>query len=96
MEWARLMEDAPTLDQETAQALINYLRCFNQRDHSVTHMRDLYPHSFRLSVVAHGEEYSILLLASLDERSYQRVAEDEMYMSNHDFDETTELVWLNL
>ena len=96
MEWARPTEDASAPDQETSQALINCWRPFNQRDPSITHMRDLYPHSFHLPAVAHGEGYSIPLPVSLDKRSYQRVAEDGMYMRNHDFDETAKLVWLNL
>ena len=96
MEWARPTEDAPALDQETVRALINYWRPFDQRDPSVTHMCDLYPHGFRVAAVAHGKEYSISFPVNLDKRSYQRLAEDGMYMHNHDFYETTELVWLNL
>ena len=96
MEWARPIEDAPTPDQEIARALINYWMPFDQRDPFVVHMRDLYPHSFHVPVVAHGEEYSIPFPVNLDKMSYQRVAEDEMYMRNHNFDETIELVWLNL
>ena len=46
MEWAKPTEDAPALDQETARALINYWRPFNQRDPSVAYMSDLYPHNF--------------------------------------------------
>ena len=80
MEWARPTKDAPAPDQETARVLINYWRPFNQRDPSIAHMRDLNHHSFRLSVVARGEEYSIPFLISLDKRSYQRVVEDGMYM----------------
>ena len=96
MEWARPTEDALTPDQETNQALINYWRPFNQRNPSIAHMRDLYPHSFRLPMVARGEEYFIPFPANLDKRSYQHVVEDKMYMSNHDFDETVELAWPNL
>ena len=96
MEWARPTEDAPAPNQETAQALINYWRPFNQRDPSITHMRDLYPNNCHLPAVAHGEEYSIPLPISLDKRSYHAVTEDGMYMPNHDLDETVELVWLNL
>ena len=96
MEWARLTEDAPALDQETAWECIIYWRPFNKRVPSVAYMHDLYPNSFRLPTVARGEEYSIPFLVSLDKRSYQGLAEDGMYMRNHDFDETAELVWLNL
>ena len=96
MEWAKPMEDALAPNQEIDLALINYWRPFNQRDPSVMHMCDLYPHSFSLPTVARGEEHSIPLPTNLDKRSYQCVAEDEMYMCNHDFDETVELVWLNL
>ena len=95
MEWDKLTEDALTLDQEISRALINYWRPFDQRDPSVTHMHNLDPHNFCVLTAAH-EEYSIPFLVNLGKRSYQRVAEDEMYMRNHDFDETDELVWLNL
>ena len=95
MDWARPTEDAPAPDQEIARAFINYWKPFNQRDPPIVHMSDLYPHSFRLPVVAHGEEYSIPGI-NLDKRSNQRVAEDGMYICNHDFDETTELAWSNL
>ena len=63
---------------------------------SVEQMLDLYPHSFHVPAVAHGEEYSISFPVNLDKRSYQHVAEDGMYMYNHDFDEIVELVLLNL
>ena len=96
VEWARPTEDASAPDQETTRALINYRRPLDRRDPSVLHMRDLYPHNFLVSAMAHGEEYSIPFHVNLDKRSYQRVAEGGMYMRNHDFDETTELVWLNL
>ena len=88
--------DALALDQETARTLINYERPFDQRDPFVTHMHDLYPHSFLVSALARKEEYSIPFPVNLDKRSYQPVIEDEMYMLNHGFDETVELVWLNL
>ena len=96
MEWVRPKKDAPAPDQETARALINYWKHFNPRDPSVTHMRDLYPHSFCLPAAAREEEYSISFPVSLDKSPYQHVAENGMYMRNHDFDDTTELVWLNL
>ena len=96
MEWVRPTEDAPAPDQETARALINYWKHFNQRDPSVAHMHDLYPHSFCLPAAAREEEYSIPFPASLNKRSYEHVAEKGMYMHNHDFNDTTELVWLNL
>ena len=94
-EWAKLMEDALNLDQEISRALINYWRPFDQRDPSVAHMRNLDPHNFCVLTAAH-EEYSIPFPVNLGKRFYQRVAEDGMYMRNHDFDETVELVWLNL
>ena len=96
VEWAKPMEDASALNQETTRALINYGRPFDQRDPSVVHMHDLYPHKFRVPAMTHGEEYSIPFPVNLNKRSYQCVAEDGMYMRSHDFDETTELVWLNL
>ena len=34
-------------------------------------------------------------LLTVDKKSYQRVAEDGMYIHNHDFNETVELVRLD-
>ena len=59
-------------------------------------MRDLYPTSHRIPVVELSEEYFIPFLSYLDNKSYQRVAEDEMHMRNHDFKETAELVCFDL
>ena len=85
-------KDALAPDQEVARVLINYWRPFNQRDSPIVHMYYLCPHSYRLPTVARGEEYSIPIPANLYKGSYQRVAKDEMYICNHDFDETAELV----
>ena len=48
-----------------------------------------------LLAVALSEEYTIPFLGYLDGKSYQRVAEDGMYIRNHDFNETAELVCLD-
>ena len=44
------------------------------------------------SSLSRSEEYSIPFPSYMDKKSYQRVAEDEMSIRNHNFDETTELV----
>ena len=77
--------DALAPDQEAARLLIRKCNPFDKRDSLVVHMRDLYPHIFRFPVVACFEEYSIPFPSYLDKESYQRVAEDEMYIRNHDF-----------
>ena len=58
-------------------------------------MRDLYPTLLRVPVVAHTEECSIPFPGLMDKKSFQWVAEDGMYICNHDFNESVELVWLN-
>ena len=60
------------------------------------HIQDLYPTLLRVPVVASVEEYSIPFPDLIDKKSFQRVAKDGMYILNHDFNETAELVWLNL
>ena len=78
---------------DVARSIIDRWNPFNKRDSSVAHMRKLYPNNLRIPVVALGKEYSIPFPSYMDKKSYQRVAEDEMYIGNHDFDETVELVW---
>ena len=68
---------------------------FDQRDTSVTDMHELYPTNLRIPVVAVSEEHFIPFLDYMDGKSYQRVAEDRIYIHNHDFNETAELAWLN-
>ena len=76
-----------------AQLIINHWNPFNKRDASVVDMRELYPISLRIPVVAFFEEYSIPFPGYLDKKSYQCVVEDGMHIRNHDFNETAELVW---
>ena len=76
-----------------SQSIINHWNPFNKRDSSVIDMRELYPTNLRIPVVALSEEYSIPFPDYLDKKSYQCVAEYGMYIHNHDFNETTELVW---
>ena len=56
-------------------------------------MQDLYPLSLRVLMVARFEEYSIPFPRYLDKGSYRRVAEDGIYILNHDFNEMVKLVW---
>ena len=93
MEWSRLSTNLLTHDQKVAQLLVRKCNTFDKRDSLVTHMRDLYSLSLRILVVARSEEYSILFPNHLDKGSYRSVAEDGIYVCNHDFYETIELVW---
>ena len=81
----------PGLD--SARSIIDRWDPFNKRDTSVTDMRELYRTNRRIPVVALSEEYSIPFPSYMDKKSYQGVAEDGMYIPNHDFNETVELVW---
>ena len=58
----------------------------------VAQMRDLYPTSHRISVVALSKEYFVPFPCYLDKKFYQRVAKDGMHMRNHDFNEMVGLV----
>ena len=90
------MADEPTLDQEVVRLLIWKCNPFDRRDSSVVDMRDLYPHVFCVPMVARFEEYTIPFPNYLDKGFYQRVAEDGMYIRNHDFNETAKMVWFDL
>ena len=92
LEWNHLPAEVPTPDQEAARLLVRKCKPFYKRDSSVSHMRDLYPLSLNDLVVARYEENSIPFPSYLDKGSYRCVAEDGMYILNHNFNETTELV----
>ena len=66
------------------------------RDTSIANMHNLYLTSHRIPVVALSEEYFVPFPSYLDNKSYQRVAENEMHMHNHDFNVTAELVCSDL
>ena len=83
------------LGLDAARLIIDCWNPFNKRDSSIAHMRKLYLNNLRMPVVARVEEYSIPFPSYMDEKSYQRVVEDGMYIRNHDFDKTVELVWIN-
>ena len=95
LKWSRSSTDTSAPDQEVAQLHIRKCNPFDKRDSPIAHMCDLYPHSLCVIVVSCLEEYFISLPNYMDKGSYQHVTEDGMYIRNHDFDETTELVWLN-
>ena len=52
------------------------------------------PTNLQIPVVALFEEYSIPFPGFMDKKSCQCVVEDGMYIRNHDFNETVELVRL--
>ena len=96
MEWDRPSANTPASGPNAALVIIHRWNHFNKRDSSAAHMSKLYPNLLRILVVARGEEYSITFPNYMDKKSYQCVAEDGMFISNHNFEKTTELVWLNL
>ena len=80
MEWGYPSADMPTPGPDVAQSIIDCWNHFNKKDSSVVHMRELYPKNLRIPVVDSAEEYSILFPIYMDKKSYQRVAEDGMFM----------------
>ena len=84
--------DTPTLGPKATQSIIDPYAPFNQRDSSVARILDLYPTLLLESVVDPTEEYSIPFLGHMDRKSFQCVAEDGMYIHNHDFNVMTKLV----
>ena len=94
VEWGPPSADTLAPNPDEAQSIIDYWNPFNKRDSSTSHMCDLYPNLLRMLVAAHVEKYTIPFPGYMDKKSYQRVAEDEMFIRNHEFDEMVELVWL--
>ena len=92
MEWGRPLVDTPAPGPNEARSIIDRWNPFNKRDSYAAHMHKLYPNLLRIPVVARVEEYSIPFPSHMDKKFYQCVAEDGMFILNHDFDETEELV----
>ena len=95
MEWDRPSVDTPAPNPDEARSIIDRWNPFNKRDFSTAHMHDLYPNLLLIPVAARAEEYSIPFLGYMDKKSYKHVAEEGMFIHNHNFDETIELVWLD-
>ena len=55
-------------------------------------MRDLYPNYFRVPVVARTKQYYISFPIYINKKAFQSMAEDEMFIRNHDFHQSVELV----
>ena len=92
MEWGCPLLDTPTPGPDEAQSIINCWNPFDKMDYSTAHMRKLYPNLLRILVAARAEEYSIPFLNYMDKKSYYCVVKDGMFIRNHDFDESAELV----
>ena len=65
---------------------------FDKGEVSIKNMRDLYPAQRRVTAVAHQEQYIIPCPSYLGAEDIQQVAEDGMYIRNHNFVQTAELV----
>ena len=95
MKWDHFSTNTFVPGPDATKSIIDRRNPFNQRDTFVTNMYELYPTNLRIPVVALSEEYSIPFPDYMDKKSYQCVAEDGMYIHNHDFNETAKLVWLD-
>ena len=94
-EWDCPSTDKYALGPEAALSIIDRWNPFNKRDYSVMHIRKLYSALLRVLVVAHVEEYFIPFPDYLEKKSFQNMAEDEMYIRNRDFNKTAKLVLQN-
>ena len=65
---------------------------FDKGEVSIKNMRDLYPAQRRVTAMAHQEQYIIPCPSYLGAEDIQQVAEDGMYIRNHNFVQTAELV----
>ena len=73
------------LDLEGALEIIHRYSSFNQAERPVVHMRNLYPNNFRILVAPLIEHYFIPFPTYLSKEAFQSVAEDGMFIRNHDF-----------
>ena len=81
-----------TSDLEGAHETIHHWSPFDKVERSIVHMRDLYHNHFRVPVTARAEQYSIPFPAYLSKKAFQSLAEDGMFIRNHDFYRSAELV----
>ena len=77
---------------EGAQEINHCWSPFNQAEPPVAYMHDLYLNYFRVPVAAHIEQYSISFLVYMNKEAFQLVAKDGMFIRNHDFHRSAELV----
>ena len=56
------------------------------------HMHDLYPTYFRVPLAARSEQYTIPFLAYMDKEAFLAVADDGMFIRNHNFPRSAGLV----
>ena len=70
MKWEQPSTGLPVLGLVTAISIIDLWSHFNQRDTSFAYMRDLYPTSHHILVVALSEEYFVPFPGYLDQKSH--------------------------
>ena len=58
----------------------------------MTRMHHLYPNYFRMLMTARSEQYSIPLPVYVNKEDIQPLAEDGMFIRNHNFQRSVELV----
>ena len=56
------------------------------------HMRDLYPTYFWIPVASRSEKYTIMFPTYMDKEAFQAMANDGMFIRNHNFHRSAELV----
>ena len=83
-------------DLEGAREIIHRWSPFSQAERPVVHMRDLYPNYFRVPVAVHALQYSIPFPVYLSKEAFQLMAEDGMFIHNHDSHLSAELVHATL
>ena len=84
--------DGEVMDLEDVLKVINPWNPFNQEESSVMRMHDLYPAYYRIPVAARSKHYSIPFPAHMDKDAFQSVANDGMFIRNHSFHWSVELV----
>ena len=80
------------LNLEDVLKVIHRWNPFNQEESAITHMHDLYQTYYQVPMVAHSKHYTILFHAHTDKDAFQSMANDRMFICNHNFYWLAELV----
>ena len=84
-EWVSPSATTMAPGPEGALEIIDRWIPFNKRESSIMHMHDLYPPHLQVSMAACVVQYSISFPGYVDRETFERIAENEILILNHDF-----------
>ena len=80
------------LDLEDVLKVIHHWNPFNQEESPFMHMQDLYSAYYWVPVAARSEHYIIMFPAHMDKDAFQGMVDNGMFIRNHNFHRSIELV----